>query len=64
MKIRVVEEVESLFDVEGNPTPEMAKEIVRSRLESDSTFDLVERKRKVKTCEVVDEKTKDSGVRP
>lgn len=56
MKVRVVEEVESVFEVEGNPTPEMAKEIVNSRLQQESTLDLVGRKRKTVVCEVIDGK--------
>lgn len=55
MKIRIVEEVESVFEVKGDPTPEMAKEIVQSRLQQDSTLDMIERKRNLKVCEVIHE---------
>lgn len=55
MKIRIVEEVESVFEVKGDPTVEMAKEIAQTRLQQDSTLDMVERKRKLKVCEVIDE---------
>lgn len=63
MKIRVVEEVVSIFEVGGNPTPEMAKEIVRSRLQQESTLDMVDRQRTVKVCEVADEKAANHRVR-
>lgn len=56
MKVRVVEEVESVFEVAGNPTPEMAKEIVNSRLQQESTLDMIQRKRTTVVCEVIDDK--------
>ena len=62
MKVHVVEIVESVFEIKGNPTPEMAKEIAHTRLSQESTLDLLERTRTVRTCEVMDE-AKDSGVR-
>lgn len=63
MKIHIVEIVESIFEIKGNPTAEMAKEIALTRIQQESTLDLVERTRTTKTCEVVDDTAEDHRVR-